>query len=35
MGEEVPASFYVAIAEVLAYVYQIDARRKRPAWATG
>lgn len=35
MGEEVPAEFYVAIAEVLAYVYQIDARRRNPAWAAG
>ncbi len=28
VGQEVPPEFYVAVAEVLAYVYQIDRRRR-------
>ncbi len=34
IGEEVPGNLYTAVAELLAYVYQIDRRRKPSAWAT-
>lgn len=31
VGREIPAEFYAAVAEVLAFVYQIDARRRYAA----
>jgi flagellar biosynthetic protein FlhB len=33
VGEEIPEEFYAAVAEILAYVYELTGRTKRPAVA--
>jgi flagellar biosynthetic protein FlhB len=35
VGKEVPAQFYKAVAEILAYVYELAGRKYRPRAAVG
>jgi flagellar biosynthetic protein FlhB len=35
VGQEIPAQFYKAIAEILAYVYELSGKRRRPGMPAG